>query len=118
VVRFIREYKRAFRKHRGNTPLPPVFRRDLERLTELLATHSWEMMADLLECFFESEAAFIRRRDYGLGTFAASINILQALRSKPKTLHLEKSQTRRYSGPGSVGAWTKASEITAGEITK
>jgi hypothetical protein len=87
-------------------------------LKDLLAVHSWESLVELLEVFFASDASFIKRQDYSLGAFATSINILKAIRSKPKPLHLKEPQAARHSSPGDAGAWAKASEIAAGKITK
>ena len=102
-----------FREHWGSSPLPPVFRHDLERLQDLLATHSWERLVELLQVFLTSDAAFIQRQGYRLGTFATSINILKAV--KPKGI---KPKPDAHAGLGSMGAWAKASDIAAEKIVR
>jgi hypothetical protein len=117
VVRFVREYKRAFRERLGNAPLPPVFRRDLERLEGLLVAHSSELLLELLHVFFSSDAAFIKRQCYGLGVFTTSINILQAIRTKAKVSRKAKPRGETYTDAAKLGSWTKASDIAGSNIS-
>ena len=117
VVRFVQEYKRMFREHRGSAPLPPVFRHDLEHLQDLLAAHSWERLRELLEVFFTSDARFIKQRGYSLGAFVTSINILKVIRPKAGQPRPVGPQPATHTGPGSIGSWFKADGIAARQLT-
>ncbi len=70
VQRFLRAYQELFKQHSAQGESPPLaWGRDGKLVKGLLAQYGYERLRELLERFFASEDAWVRKRGYALACF-------------------------------------------------
>ena len=107
VRRFLDAYREAFARYSARGEVPPIsWGKDGKLVKGLLAQYGYARLVELLERFFQSEDAWVRKRGYALSCLPATLPALlmedrrsRPVRAEPLVIHTDAPWRRGSDVP-------------------